>query len=152
MWLYKSATHQKRYMLYSARQGESRRNFLREYHVPNGEVTTQVCKKAVFAVSDGRITRALKAQAAAGGSPHADKRGRHEPKNKTSEAKIKIVKEHIESFPKYCSHYSRQDNPNRSYLSPGLSLTKMYTLYKEKCAEDDQVSEWVYRKVFNTSR
>ena len=58
---------------YSARQGESCRNFLREYHVYNGETMTQVCKKAflsIFAVSDGRITRALKAQATAGGSPH----------------------------------------------------------------------------------
>ena len=68
----------------------------------------------------------------------------------TSEAKIKIVKEHIESFPKYRSHYSRQDNPNRSYPSPFLSLSKMYALYKEKCTEDDQVSEWVCRKIFNT--
>ena len=75
----------------------------------------------------------LNAQTAIGGSPHSDKRGRHEPKNKTSEAKTKAVKEHIESFPKYRSHYSRQDNPNRSYLSPALSVTKMYSLYKEKC-------------------
>lgn len=29
------------------------------------------------------------------------------------------------------SHYSRKDNPNRCYLSPSLSLSKMYHLYEE---------------------
>jgi len=63
-----------------------------------------------------------------------------------------FVKERIESFPKYRSHYSRNDNPHRSYLSPMLSVPKMYSLYKEKCSETNEqpVSEWMYRKIFNT--
>ena len=139
---------------YSTREVKSRRSFTREYYVPNGEESLQVCKtafRAIFAVSDGRITRALKTQAAAGGSPHVDQRGRHPPRNKTSSTRVQNVKQHIESFPKYRSHYSRKDNPNRCYLSPSLSLTKMYHLYREKCTEENQrpVSEWMYRKIFN---
>ena len=70
---------------------------------------------------------------------------------KTSHRKT-FVKEHIESFPKYRSHYSRKDNPHRSYLSPTLSTSKMFELYKTKCSEVEMepVSEWMYRKIFNT--
>ena len=54
-----------------------------------------------------------------------------------------LVREHI---------YSRNNNPNRSYLSPTLSIAKMFKLYKVKCTEADvaPVSEWVYRETFNT--
>ena len=45
-----------------------------------------------------KLPKLFQAQAGAGGSPHSDKRGRHEPQNKISQDKIKIVKEHIDSF------------------------------------------------------
>ena len=72
---------------------------------------------------------------------------------KTTEADLELVKEHILSFPQYQSHYSRADNPNRKYPSPDLTISKMYSLYKEWCAEKEKiaVSEWMYRQVFNTS-
>ena len=83
-----------------------------------------------------------------GGSPHADHRGQQISTRNTD---IDFVKEHIESVPKYQSHYSRSSNPNRHYLSPDLSITKFYLLYKDVCfAEDKAVdSEWVYRKIFD---
>lgn len=107
----------------------------------------------ILDISNGRLDRALKAEAAAGGSPHSDQRGRHPPANKTSESAIGNVKAHIKSFPCYKSHYSRKDNPNRHFLSPDLSIQVMYRLYKEKCANDSTraVSELVYRQVFNGS-
>ena len=115
----------------------------------------KVCKAAfwsIFAVSDGRINKALKAQSETSGAPHTDRRGHHEPQNKISDQRKGFVREHIESFPKYRSHYSRKDNPNRSYLSPTLSIAKMFELYRIKCseAEVEPVSEWVYRRIFNT--
>ena len=60
-----------------------------------------------------------------------------------------IVQEHIERFLRYQSHYSRQDNPHREYLSPSLSLA---TMYKDECTEQVKpaVSEWKYRQIFNT--
>ena len=119
----------------------------------NDGESVQVCKeafKSIFSVSDGRISRALKAQALLG-YPHTDQRGRHEPANKTTHDRKEYVREHIKSFPIYRSHYSRSDNPNRHYLSPTLSLSMMFQLYKEKCTEDGRqpVSEWIYRNIFN---
>ena len=93
----------------------------------------------------------LKPKNSMGGSPHVDQRGRHAPANKTSDVDTDFVKEHIRSFPKYKSHYSRASNPHRQYLSPDLSITKMHVLYVDVCSTQGKhaVSEWVYRKIFN---
>ena len=99
----------------------------------NGRRDVRVCKKPFW----GRmlfpvvVSCALKAYADNSGSPHADQRGRHTPANKTSDADIVFIKEHIQSFPKYQSHYSRGDNPARQYLNPDLSIAKTYLLYKD---------------------
>ena len=132
----------------------SQRSKSRVYCVRNGTESTRICKTAflrIHAVSNGRLERALKAQSEAGGLPHIDMRGHHEPGNKTAAADTQLVKEHIESFPVYRSHYSRADNPNKHYLSPDLSIAQMYILYKGKCTEDgvNPVSDWVYQKIFN---
>ena len=134
----------------------SRRQYSRIFYLNREGISIHVCKTIFLrthGISNGRLDRALKSQVREGGSPHMDQRGRHEPANKTSEADINRVKQHIESFPKYHSHYSRADNPNRSYLCPELSVSKMYSLYKEQSERDEfrPVSEWIYRKVFNES-
>jgi len=122
---------------YTARGAESRRANSRGFYVKKGRVSTRVCKAAfleIHAISDGRLERALKAQADLGGS-HNDRRGRHPPPNKTTEESLALVRgEHISSFPKYKSHYSRSDNLTRHYLSPKLSINRMYQLYKERCS------------------
>ena len=82
------------------------------YYIKNGEISTRVCKTAflrIHVVSNGRVDRALKAQASRGGCLHTDQRGRHTPGNKT-DAVIATVKAHVQSFPHYQSHYSRKDN------------------------------------------
>ena len=141
---------------YTAKGTGSRRSNSRVYYVNNGSgISVRVCRKAFLRMHDlsaRRVNRALKAHCVARGSPHMDSRGRHEPANKTCEDDISFVKEHISSFPQYQSHYSRSDNPHRAYLSPELTIVKMYSLYKEKCEEEgkEAVSEWVYRKTFNT--
>ena len=139
---------------YSESGGESRRANSRVYYVRNGRVSARVCKVAflrIHGISNGRLDRALKAQSDEGGSPHNDQRGCHVPPNKTPEASLEFVREHISCFPKYKSHYSRSDNPNKHYLSPDLTINKMYQLYKEECSKQAKapVSEWVYRQVFN---
>ena len=113
---------------YTSQGSASRRSNTRLYYVSNGRVSVRVCKVAflrIHAISNGRLDRALKRQADSGGSPHGDERGRHAPANKTCDADISFVKEHIQSFPKYRSHYSRSDNPNKHYLNPDLTITKM---------------------------
>ena len=112
----------------------------------NGAFSVRVCKVAflrIHGMSNGRLSRALKAEEAAGGSPHADQRGRHPPGNKTSEELIAGVT-HIMSFPHYKSHYSCKDNPNKQFLSPYLNVQLMHRLYKEECAKNNTpaVSEW----------
>ena len=134
---------------------ESRRKYTRMFYVSNGAVSERVCKTAfllIFSISNGRLGRVIEAQAASGGLPHCDQRGKHTPANKTPEERIECVKAHIERFPKYKSHYSRNDNPNRHYLSPSLSILAMYELYKTACTEANEtpVSEWKYRHIFNT--
>ena len=46
-----------------------------------------------------------------------------------------LIKSHTDSIPRYKSHYSRADNPHHEYLTPNLTMTKLYSLYKEYCAE-----------------
>ena len=134
----------------------SQRSHSRVYYVSKGGLSVRVCKKAflrMHGISNGRLDRALRAQIKNGGSPHNDQRGRHPPANKTSEADMALIKEHIQSFPQYQSHYSRASNPHQKYLSPQLTISKMYVLYKEWCVGKEKTpqSEWVYRQVFNKS-
>ena len=73
-----------------------------------------VCKTAYLrfhGVSNGRLSRALKSVQPEGDTSHQGQRGKHPPANKTSDDVIKSVKDHIELFPRYKSHYSRHDNP-----------------------------------------
>ena len=88
-------------------------------------------------VSNGRLSRALKAKEAAGGSPHLAQSGRHPPGNKSSEEAIDGVKAHIRSFPHY---KSRKDNPDKQFLSPYLNVHLMHRLYKEECAKNNTLA------------
>ena len=88
----------------------------RVFYVSKGSLSVKVCKKAflkIHGVSNGRLDRTLKAKQFTGGSPHCDKRGKHEPGNKTKKETIDKIKAHINCIPCYKSHYSRKDNPNR---------------------------------------
>ncbi|MCG8049000.1 MAG: hypothetical protein N0E48_25925 [Candidatus Thiodiazotropha endolucinida] len=95
-----------------------------------------------------RYTLSKKQHGTSGGS---DQRGKHTPHNKTTEENISYVKQHIASFPVVESHYQRKGT-KRMFLEQGLSISKMFELYKTKCLEDDMspVSEMVYRKIFCT--
>ena len=84
-------------------------------------------------------------------TPPLDQRGKHDNRpNRISEDCVETVKMHILSFPRQTSHYSRSSNPNKRYLSPGLSIKKMHTLYMQKCDEVGwpTVTEPTYRRTF----
>lgn len=110
----------------------------------------QVCKtyfRQTFQVSDGRIhSSSIKDDV----SCVKDKRGRLTPGNKVD---ITDVVNHIKSFPAYHSHYTRAHNPNRKYLSPDLTIKKMYDLYVQWCDENQKnpVKEKMYYQVFSTN-
>ena len=75
--------------------------------------------------------------------------GRHIPHKKTKEMSVKIIREHIESFP-LDPHYTRRDT-NRKFLGYKLNIKKMYHLYQDKCQniKARPVSAAKYRKIFN---
>lgn len=75
------------------------------------------------------------------------------PTRKTKESDILFVKECIDSFPIYESHYSNKNtNSNKKYLSPHLTIIRMYREYCLKCnfKRRKPLSEIKFREIFNT--
>lgn len=108
-----------------------------------------VCKKFfldTFQISEGRLKRVLKSK-----NVGNDLRGRLPGSSRKicDEANM-IVQNHINSFPKFESHYTRDHNPDRKYLHPDLTIKKMFNLYELHCEENNlkAVNEWTYRKIF----
>lgn len=67
------------------------------------------------------------------GTAPTDRRGKHQNRaNKLPRDTNAKIREHILSFPRYKSHYSRKDNLCRYYLSPLLNISKLHQLYLEK--------------------
>lgn len=116
----------------------------------------RVCKSfflKTLDISQKRYDNVLKKKEISGtGVSPVDKRGKHVPRNKISDEKIKHIKKHIESFPKATSHYSRTKNPDTKYLESNLDIKKMYKLYVDLCKEEgiDPVKESYYRHIFVT--
>lgn len=62
-----------------------------------------------------------------------DMRGRHLNRpNKIPENVVRTVHDHIRSFPRRSSHYSREKNDGRYYLPAELNVTKMHKLFLQK--------------------
>lgn len=89
-------------------------------------------------------------------APTPDKRGRHNSRpHKLSEDVKQYIKDHINSFPAELSHYSRNINPHKRYLSPTINMSKMYYLSKERCTENNKPASYfvkycTYAKIFST--
>ncbi|KAL4713396.1 hypothetical protein ACJJTC_010381 [Scirpophaga incertulas] len=108
-----------------------------KYFITNKGVTTEVCKLGVAA-------------------PPPDCRGRHSnrPHKLGDDVKEKI-KQHISRFPADQSHYSRNKNMHKLYLSPLLNVTKMHCLYLEMCEEEQlpprfKITRSTFNKIFVT--
>lgn len=136
-------------------QNLDKRSKTRIYSLPkeSGDMV-KVCKlffKNCLQVSDGRLTRALSNKTKGGQLTTAplDRRGKHPPKNKTKENDIENVKSFINNFARYKSHYSRNKNPNREYLSPDLNISKLFAMYQQSEEPDVKVSKSVFSKIFN---
>ena len=128
-----------------------RRKTAATYFIKTEDKTYRVCKSFFLKTLDiGKKTvdLALKKQQH-GAFPGCDMRGKSSPANKTPDADVNFVHDHIKSFPTVESHYVRK-TLKRKYLSGELNITKMYTMYKEMCSEKQRkcVSAKVYRKIF----
>ncbi|KAG8173045.1 hypothetical protein JTE90_022840 [Oedothorax gibbosus] len=68
--------------------------------------------------------------------------------NKIPDNKMKKVMDHINSFPRYISHYCRRDTQSH-YLGAELNLQKIYNLYENTMKENElPVSFSTYKKHF----
>lgn len=69
----------------------------------------------------------------------------------TNENDISLAMNFISSFPTYESHY-RVSRSNIKYLSPFLTITRIYREYCLKCnfKRKKPLSEWKFRNIFNT--
>jgi hypothetical protein len=59
-------------------------------------------------------------------TPLMDRRGKHQPHNRTPDTEKDTVRQHIEFFPTVESHYTRKDT-DRKYLSSNLSKSCFYS-------------------------
>lgn len=76
-----------------------------------------------------------------------NKRCLTEPQNPNKRLKtqkdIQNVKDFINRFAKYTSHYSCQKNPYREYLLEDLNISKLFELYVQTEEPEVKVSKFV---------
>lgn len=113
----------------------------------------RVCKEfflRTFDISNRRFTMVYKKTNDLG-MCEVDQRGKQPSVNKIDQDSRNFIIQHIKQFPRYRSHYSQKDNSDTRYLSPELNISKMYSLYKEKCVESNKVPTKLsyYWRIFN---
>lgn len=78
-----------------------------------------------------------------------DFRGRHTNRPHAIPGNVKeLIREHISSFPKQESHYSRSKT-HTEFLSEDLNLKIMYKLFCEKYPEHNNISIRTYKDIFS---
>ena len=112
-------------------------SFCVEYQIRNEKGLNQkVCQKAFLLIHGfgKRRLEVLRKKMPVGLTvPEPDCRGKHTNRpTKILEELREKIREHIMSSPTRQSHYSRHDNPVRPYLSPDLSIAKMYQMFLAK--------------------
>jgi len=97
----------------------------------------KVCQKAfcgihAFGPKRLRVLRDKIKSADEGSKIIWDKRGKHTNHQKVDDSVRDLIREHIRSYPARSSHYSRSDNLECVYLSPELSIARVYRDFLEK--------------------
>jgi hypothetical protein len=130
------------------------KNFTRSFTLQTASGAKFVCKQVflkTLQISNGRLHRALASSRTNGGVAKTDRRGNH-VKTKVTDDQTASVMNHIQSFPRYVSHYTRNHQEHRQFLAPNLNIITMYKDYKESCIASNTtaVKESYYRHVFET--
>jgi hypothetical protein len=99
--------------------------------------TLEICAKAFRSVHGIGKTRFEKLRKPDVTTPPRDNRGKHGNQSKTPDNVMAQVREHISSFPKQQSHYSRKHNADKSYLHDNLTVRRMWMMYLEKHEPDE---------------
>jgi len=92
---------------------DSRRQFTFLFYVTDSSgQSVRVCKQALLSIfglqnSRGRINNIMTQIVSGSGTPRTDNRGKHSSRpNHTASSIVDDMKNHIDSFPKYDSHYN----------------------------------------------
>lgn len=110
-----------------------------------------VCKKFFLnclQITSSRVYRAISTTRI--NPDPKERRGCAPSARKTSEGDKKFLKEFINKFPRYKSHYGRTYT-DREYLSPNLNISKMYREYELICSFELRpiLSKHIFRETFN---
>jgi hypothetical protein len=116
----------------------------------------KICKKefiSIHGLTSPKRLQLLQKQMIEGlTTPKSDQRGKYLNRhNKISEEACQSARDHINSIPKYISHYSRNKNPNKVYIDHDLNISSLYhDYYKPWCAETNTIpiSQDKYRRIF----
>ena len=126
--------------------GNSRRKHTVNYFLPSAQGRQRVCKQnflETLGVGVMFVRWTLKTARTFAPAHGCTKRP---PANKTPAALRVHVKNFIKRFPTLPSHYCRRDS-KLLYLEPGLTLSRMYDLYKKEA--DDAKQRCVSKKIFS---
>ncbi|GFR83941.1 Lish domain-containing [Elysia marginata] len=135
-------------------EASDRRGFTLKYYFYNGKELSQVCRKFFVETLDvGRdfIYGTLEKEDPKTGLIAPERQGKHGKQRRVSEAVLSSVREHILTFPTVDAQNGKSKS-KRQYLEAGLSVAKMYRMYKEYCAArniQDVASADRYRRVFD---
>lgn len=131
-----------------------KRNTHTQYYLSDGNgIQHQVCMAFLLncmQIHKSRMQRAISSVTT--NENVKDNRGNF-PTRKTKESDVLIVKDFINSFPTYESHYSKKKkNSDKKYLSPYLTIRRMYREYCLKCTfkRKKPLTEAKFRCIFNT--
>ena len=133
--------------------GKPKRAWTLEYYLPVGGLKARVCKNSFLSTldlkTDGRVTEFVRYNTSSDKSPTIDRRGRWERKPEHLVNRVKM-REHIESYKPYISHYTRKNAPNRRYLDSELDINIMFNDFKETFSSSTGPTGCyeVYRQVF----
>lgn len=136
---------------------KSRRNFTFVYTVKIQGVEVEICKLMFLSIyglqnNRGRIANLQRQLKDGRQTPKVDGRGRHGNNvRKYSDDDIQTARNFIDGIPKYQSHYSRKQNPNKVYLDTNLNISSLYTnYYKKWCSEKNKtpISSDKFRRLF----
>ncbi|XP_055522412.1 uncharacterized protein LOC129716601 [Wyeomyia smithii] len=132
----------------------SRRQYSRLYRLPEMDGSVRVCKKlflSTFDISDRKLRTLASKKITGAGIAEDDRREFNTSHRSISNEHRKLIENHINSFPAYSSHYTR-DKSSRRYLASDLNVAKMYQMYRDKCLTDNAwipVHYHTYRLIFN---
>lgn len=130
-----------------------------KYKVTCDQSEQFICKQALcslYQVGRKKIDILQKVMKDGFTSPMPDRRGKHDTRpNKIPEDVVQHIENHICAFPSEESHYSGHKNKFKQYLSPLLSVRKMYKEYILMCETKNlpqrfMIKESFYRSIFET--